>query len=191
MKKLFLILALVSLTSCLGVKKSTENTSSLSVKELTDKSTDSTSKETINKGISDEAVFKVAESNTGDAEFDIRVNDAVTNILRSINFQKSSGDNSYSLYYDEQLRELKAQIQVGETRNAEVTANSEVVSQKESEKETTSEFKKVVTTLPWWVWIVAFVVFFKQIMGFIGNIYPPARGITSLAELFTQTKKET
>ena len=134
------------------------------------------------------ATFKVVESNTGDVDFDNRVNDAVANVLRSINFQKSSGDNSYRLYYDEKLRELTAQIQVGETSSVEVATNKE--SDKEQTETSTETFKKYTSMIPWWAWVVAFVVFFKQIMGFVGNIYPPARGITSLADLFNPPKKE-
>lgn len=185
MKKLLLIILIVC-TSCLGSKKVSEKTSLL--KETTSIKNDSVSKQTVNKGINDEATFKVAESNTGDVDFDKRVNEAVSNVLRSINFQKSSGDNSYKFYYDEQLRELRAKVELGETRNSEVATNKDAVVEKE--ESTTESFKKVVTTLPWWVWVIAFVVFFKQIMGIIGNVYPPARGINSIAELFNPPKRE-
>ena len=180
----YLILILI-FTSCLGSKKVTEKTSDKSLIEKT--KTDSTAKETINKGIEDKATFKVAESSTGDLDFDNRVNDAVANVLRSINFQKSSGDNSYRLYYDEKLRTLEAQIQVGETSSKEVATNKEA--NKEQTETSTETFKKYTSMIPWWLWVVAFVVFFKQIMGFIGNIYPPARGITSIAELFKPPNK--
>ena len=176
---------LLFFTSCLGSKRVAEKTSDKSLIEIT--KTDSTAKETVNKGIEDKAVFKVAESSTGDVQFDNRVNDAVANILRSINFQKSSGDNSYRLYYDEKLRELTAQIQVGETSSKEVATNKEV--DKEQTETSTESLKKYTSMIPWWGWLIGFIVLFKQIMGVIGVIYPPARGITSIAELFRPPNK--
>ena len=166
MKRLVLILVLVTLTSCLGSKKISEKSSVTT--QTTEIKKDSTAKETINKVIKDEATFKVAESNTGDAGFDIRVNDAVANILRNINFQKTSGDNSYSVYYDEKLKELKAQIEVGETSNKEVVTNS--TSEKSFDQKTDEYLSKKITAIPWWVWLIVGIWFLPQILAKINPI---------------------
>lgn len=189
MKKLIFII-LILCTSCLGTKKISEKTSDKSLVEKSEKKHDSIAKETVNKGIDDSATFKVAQSNTGDTDFDKRVNEAVANILRNINLQKTSGDNSYQLYYNERLNQLEAQIKVGETKNSEVNTNKENTSQKETSEKTTNSFKKYASMMPWWLWVVGFFVFFRQIMGVVSIVYPPARGITSIQDLFHPPKKD-
>ena len=157
----YLILILL-FTSCLGSKKITEKTS----KETSTLQTDSISKETVNKGISDSATFKVAESNTGDIDFDKRVNEAVSNVLKSINFQKSSGDNSYKFYYDEQLRELRAKIELGETRNSEVKVDKDAV----VETKETESVEKYLKVVPWWLYVILLVLFWPNILKVISPI---------------------
>ena len=181
----YLLLILI-FTSCLGSKKVTEKTSDKSLIEKT--KTDSTAKETINKKIEDKATFKVAESSTGDVDFDNRVNDAVANVLRSINFQKSSGDNSYRVYYDEKLRTLEAQIQVGETSSKEVATNKE--SDKEQTETSTETFKKYTSMIPWWGWLVLIFVLRKHIIGFIAIFIPGVRGISTIQDLLNPPEKK-
>jgi len=189
--KYFALLLIVLCTSCLGTKKISEKTSAKSTTETTAVKQDSVAKETVNKGIDDTATFKVAQSNTGDADFDARVNAAVANVLRSINFQKSSGDNSYQLMYNERLNQLEARMQVGETRNTALETHKDVSNEKASTEESTDTSKKVINQIRGWGWVVAFVFFFKNIMGVVGNIYPPARGIESIADLFNPPHKQT
>ena len=125
-KVVLVVLVVLVVSSCAVLKK--DKTTTTKQTEKIEIVSDSISKETVNQGIKDAATFKVAESRTGDAEFDNRVNDAVANVLRSINFQKSSGDNSYKVYYDEQLKAIRAEVAVGETRNKEVaTSDSSIV----------------------------------------------------------------
>lgn len=183
--KIYYLIILFTLTSCLGSKKVSEKTSDKSVVEKTKQ--DSVAKETINKGIDDKATFKVAESNTGDVDFDKRVNDAVTNVLRSINFQKSSGDNSYQLYYNEKLRQLEAQVQVGQTSNKEVSTNKE--SDKEKTESTTESYKKVVRMVPWWGWLVVVWLLRKHIISVIAVFFPGVRGIKTVGDLFNPPNK--
>lgn len=182
-----LITTLLFFCSCGLTKKSlTSNTKQIEKSEVV---TDTSSKETINKKIDDSASFKVAESNTGDAEFDERVNEAVSNVLRSINFQKSSGDNSYRLYYDEKLRTLEAQIQVGETRDKEVATNKEAVVEKTFEENISEYVKKIV--IPWWMYVIVFIIGWKFIAPVLFFIFPQLRGLKTLKDIVTPPKPDT
>ena len=169
MKKLIFIIFIV-FTSCLGTKKISEKSTDKTSIEKTAVKNDSVSNTTVNKGIKDEGAFKVAESKTGDIDFDKRVNDAVSNILSSINFQKSSGDNSYRFYYDEQLRELRYKLELAETRNSEVATNKDAVSEKEKTETIEESFKKTISIIPWWIWAVALVLFWPNIIKIISPI---------------------
>lgn len=184
-KLLIYLIVVIFLSSCAVLKK--EKTTSIKQTEKSEIVIDTTSKETISKAIEDKASFKIAESNTGDRDFDLAVNTAVTNILRSINFQKTSGDNSYRLYYDEKLKTLEAQISVGETRNKEISTNKDVLVEKTLEVQIEELIKKIV--IPWWVYLIPIFLFRKQIFGVLAFIYPPIRGLKTLKDIVTPPNK--
>ena len=184
MGKGLIILLLGLFMSCAVAKK--EKSSTTSSVEKTEKVTDTTSKETVNKKIDDSATIRVVESQTGDAEFDKRVNDAVANVLRSVNFQKSSGDNSYRAYYDEKLKALQFQVELGETRDKEVSTNNEANTEKTLETEISEYIKKIV--IPWWMYLIAAFLLRKPILAIAGFIYPPIRALTSLKSVMTPPK---
>lgn len=169
----------VFLTSCSVLKK--DKTTTTKETEKIEKSSDTISKESVNKAIDDKATIKIQESDTGDRDFDEAVNNAVTNILRSINFQKSSGDNSYRLYYDEKLKALQAEFQLGETRNKEVATNNEAVIEKTFEENISEYIKKIV--IPWWVYLIPVYLFRKQILGVLYFVFPVLRTLTGLKSL--------
>ncbi len=185
MGKIIYILIIILFTSC-GLSKKTVKSSTSKETEKTEILSDSISKETINKGIDDSATIKIQQSDTGDRDFDLAVNQTVTNILRSINFQKTSGDNSYRAYYDEKLEALQFRVQLGETKNSEVASSNSTLVQKTLTEQFSELIKK--TIIPWWIYAIAIFLLRKQIFGFIAFIYPPVRGLKTLKDIVTPPK---
>ncbi len=176
-----IIIIEIFLSSCAVSKK--EKTSTSSTTETTEVSKDKSSDVKVNKAIEDSATFKVAQSNTGDKEYDEAVNRGVSNVLRSINFQKSSGDNSYRVYYDEKLKALQAEIQVAKTQDSATVSSSETNTEKSVEQEISEYIKKIV--IPWWMYLIAAFLLRKPILAVAGFIYPPIKALTSLKSLMT------
>lgn len=189
MKNVFLIVILCILLSGCSVLGKTKTQNRIVKKvEKTEKVKDSTSIVENNKAIRDKAVINIPESTTGDKDFDKRVNNAVSNILKSINFQKSSGDNGYKLYYDAQLRQLKAQIDIAATQNKEVNSNNKEKEQTNTFEQLEEYIKKIV--LPWWIWPILLFLFRKQVISVLGLFYPPIKGVKTLKDLFTPPNSE-
>ena len=173
MKNIIIITVVaIFLTGCLGSKKTTEritntvSTDSVSVKK------DSIRDRVVNQAINDEIRTQVSESNTGDKKFDSLVNSKVDEILSKLNTQKRSGDNSYRFYYDSQLRELRALIELGETQNESTLVNEEKESKSTEETTEIEKVKKIVRQLPWWIWVILVLVFQKQIAGVVSTFIP-------------------
>ncbi len=187
MKKLIIILIILSMTSCAVLKK--DKTTTVKEKETLETTSDSISKETINKEIDDEAAFNIPEVKTDDSEYDRRVNEGIVNALRGINLQKSSGDNSYRFWYDEQLKQMRAEFKIGQTVNKETSADNTLKSQKSLEVQIQELIKKIV--IPWWVYLIPIFLFRKQIVGILSFIYPPIRGLKTMKDILTPPSKET
>lgn len=185
MRSLKIISLCLLLSSCAVLKK--DKTTTTKQTEKTEIKSDSSSKETVNQKIDDSATIKVVDSNTGNADFDNRVNDAVANVLRSINFQKSSGDNSYRAYYDEKLKALQFQVELGETRNSETTASDSSVVEKTDYERVNEFIKKIV--VPWWAYLILLFLFRKQIFGILAFIFPQIRGLKTFKDVITPPDK--
>ena len=181
MKNLIIIIFGLFLVGCLGSKKVTE--SSTTSKEKTEIKSDSTKSEIINKAIDDSIGTKVQSS--GDAETDAKI-DA---ILSTLNTSKTSGDNSYRWYYDEKLRELKAEFQIGETKDKELTASNESSSEKSFEENMSEYVKKIV--LPWWAYVIAFVFAWPYLKPIIMMFLGPTNIITSISNAMKQKNENT
>jgi|GEM_PF-5701002 len=80
----------------------------------------------INRKIQDSLKLKIVQSQTGDKKFDDAVNNAVESILSNLNTTKVSGDNSFSFFYDNVLKELRASATVGPTENTKIVNNATV-----------------------------------------------------------------
>jgi len=147
MKKLLLLIltgTLMSLSGC-GSKKIVNQ---ISEKEKTTfTKSDSVKLVERNKAIVDSLKLKISQSATGDKRFDDAVNKAVSDILTKLNTSKSSGDNSYSLTYDEALQELRAVMNIGATENLKVINNATVHT-----KEVVLNTKEIpIKFIPQWV----------------------------------------
>lgn len=173
MKKLFILLFVATMaSSCLGTKSTAEKSTSVTESSSQSESLDKKETKEISKAISDELGVQVPDSDTGNQDLDNRVNEKVDQILQSLNSYKKSGDNSYRLYYDQQLRQLRALIEVGQTEKTSTSEVSQSESSTSLEKETESEIRKVVRTLPWWVWVIAVLLLQKPIFGVLSTFIP-------------------
>lgn len=190
MKKIIiLVLFVFLLSSCTGVKKFFSKKTTTKDIQKTEINKDSSNVVEKNKAIKDKTIIAIPESETGDRDFDLAVNKAVSNILRSINFQKSSGDNNYKLYYDEKLRELRAEFEIGETKNKEIITNKNTNIEKTFEETVIENSKKVIKMIPLWLWLVFIWFFRKSIISVISIFIPGVRGINTIQDLFNPPKK--
>lgn len=183
---IYLIFTLLLLSSCGVTKRSHSDTTT--IKEKIETSKDSSSIIETSKAIKDEVIINIPESDTGDRDFDEAVNRAVTNILRSINFQKTSGDNSYKFYYDEKLRQLRAEFEIGATQNKEVISNKSSEKQYSMVSEIEDYIKKVV--VPWWAYLIIVYLLRKNIISIISIFVPAIKGIKTAKDLLTPPRKE-
>lgn len=158
-KRIILLIFISFLTSCALSKKSTSsNTAST---EKTEVKKDSSTNVKVNKEINDQVSTQVAK--TGDPVLDAKV-DA---ILMSLNTQKSSGDNSYRFYYDAQLRELKAEFKVAQTKDSISNIKSDVKVEKTFEQQVEEYVKKI--TIPWWMYVLGILFAWR----FLSPIFLP------------------
>lgn len=180
--KIKILILLILFTSCLGTKKVTETNKETTQIEKTEIKKDSVSSEVVNKKIDDAITIEVPVS---DPEVDAKIDE----ILSKLNMSKSSGDNSYRFYYDAQLRELRAEFEIGETKDKEVVKSSEIVSEKSFEERTDEYISKKIKIIPWWGWLVLVFLLRKYIVGFIGIFIPGVKGIKTVQDLLNPPKK--
>lgn len=161
-KKAFLsVLTALLISSCAVTRKNKETkTATTSVSEQV---RDSISSETINRAINDTIRISVPYT---DPETDEKLN----NILRQISTSKSSGSSGYQLYYNEQLRQLEARLQIAESKDTQITEKSEKTTEKTFEEQVDEYVKKIV--IPWWMYAIAFFLLLPQIKMVLGMVFP-------------------
>ena len=192
MKSLHYILITFLLFSGCGTVKKTEKESSQTTQSVErTRENDSVATENthvvVNQGIKDEIRKQVPQSNTGDRKLDSLVNTKVDQILRQLNTRKSSGSNSYRSYFDEKTRELITEFEVGATRDSLVisTLQQVILNQEKTDYSEifSSESKKVVARIPWWLWALAVWFFRKPILETLAFIFPQLRAIGILKRI--------
>ena len=177
MKNLFYIVILIIFTGCLGSKTTAEKSSEIKEVDKSEITNDKTSETEVNKAIDDQVTTKVVDS--GDPLLDAKI-DA---ILSSLNTSKSSGDNSYKWYYDEKLRELRAEFQIGETESKAEAEITETIVEKSFEQKQDEYFKKKITALPWWAYIILIVLAWPYIKPLVMMILGPTNIISSVSNI--------
>lgn len=158
--------------SCNGSKKITEVNSikekenSLKTEKIDEK------KEIVSKEIEDKITIPVEKSNTNDKKVDSLVDAKVKEILKKLNTSKQSGTNGYSLSYNELKDLLEVVVQVGETKNT-IEKTSNTIEEKSKEYSEVNEYIKKVKGIPFYWYIIAFIIIFrKQIFYILGLIFP-------------------
>lgn len=157
------------LSGCALAKKST--TSNTASTEKTEVKKDSSTNVKVNKAIDDQVSTQVAK--TGDPVLDAKV-DA---ILMSLNTQKSSGDNSYRFYYDAQLRELKAEFKVAQTKDSISNVKSDTKIEKTFEQQIEEYVKKIV--IPWWMYLIGIIIAWRFLSPVLLPIYTSVKNFIS------------
>lgn len=180
MKNLLIILILILFNSCLGSKTFSEKFSSIKKSEKTEVKIDSTSIKETNKEIDDKMNMTIPRSNTGNKERDSIIDARVDAILSRINFEKKSGDNYYKMQYNLLNRQMQMEAKIGETSNIATDSNKEEKIEKSFEEQQNEYWKKKITTLPWWAYLLAFVFAWPTIWKFIKPIVQVATGPTNI-----------
>lgn len=118
---LFLLAVSIFLISCNSVKKSVASDTTI-ITSTTNK--DSIKTLIINQAINDKLITPVLQSNTGKRVFDSLVNAKVDEILSKLNTSKSSGDNSYQLFYNQIKKQLEFYSKIAQTKNENLSTNN-------------------------------------------------------------------
>ena len=171
----YLIILLVSLffVSCLGTKKTTETTTEVKENKITEVKTDSSNVEKINRSIDDEFLLSV------------RTNDSITNesirqALKGFQQNKQSGSNSSSVRFDYEKLAFILKNSIGETKDTNTNTNKEEKIENTKETVMKEYIKKVMQVLPWWAYVIAFIVFLPSIIRWvkgIASIFYPVIGL--------------
>jgi len=188
MKKSIYILFIFLLSSCLGSKKIVEKSNVKKSTQKIEQFNDSIKIELVNQKILDKSEIPVFRSETNNREIDSIVNKMVTQTLSRINFQKTSGNNSYKIEYDKIADIIRTEIEVGETKNTKEKTSNSKTSEKEDSQVISSYIKKVKGIPIIYIIIVLIIVFRKPILSFLAIIYPPLR-FTKIFEYGTNTKR--
>ena len=182
MKKLIIIIFALSLIGCFGSKTVAEKSSETKEVDKSEITNDKTSETEVNKAIDDQVTTKVED--TGDPVLDAKI-DA---ILLGLNTSKSSGDNSYKWYYDAQLRELRAEFQIGQTESKAEAEITETIVEKSFEQKQDEYFKKKVTTLPWWAYVILVFVAWPYLKPIVMMFLGPTNIVASVSNVLKPKK---
>tara|TARA_R110000772_G_C13307950_1_gene439561 strand:+ start:4712 stop:5260 length:549 start_codon:yes stop_codon:yes gene_type:complete len=177
MKKVLIILFLsVFLVSCLGTKKTVENSDSLKELEKIEISNDTTKTETINRAIDDEFLLSLRTS-------DSLANEAIRKALENFKQEKNSGTNRSSVYFDYDKMALVLKNSIGETKDTELETNSEIKIEKTREELISEYSETVIRMIPWWLWLVAAFFILPHIIKTVTAIINPlGAGITMITK---------
>ncbi|MDB4157968.1 hypothetical protein N9609_00605 [bacterium] len=172
MKHLFQILLIFFLSSCTALKSVKKETETLSISEKeTVQKTDSIVSIKQNRAIKDNFVFKVPKSSSTDKSTDSILDARLDEILEKLNFQKTSGSNSYKMSYNTEKREIEGSVEVGGTEDKTQITNAERL-QTSSESDFLSSTSKK-TGIPT-MWIIGIIVFLlrSQLFWLLKKLFP-------------------
>ena len=185
MKKIVLLFICIILTGCLGTKKIVEKQATKNTTEKVEVKKDSINVIEKNKAIADKLDVSVPKAKTPDIDFNKKVDEKVDEILAKLNTTKTSGDNSYRLYYNLLKRQVEFEAKIGETKNENTTTNTEEKTEKTTEEIIDTYIYKRVTTIPWYLWIAIYFMFFDgKITSLLSNFIPQLKGATSILSIF-------
>jgi len=156
------------MVGCLGTKKITESDTKTTEKvDISDVKTEKVEK---SGAIRDDLTINVPESTSPE------VTRELIDLMRRMNTSKSSGNNNYQFYYDEELRALKLRVQIAETQNREIDKIKETVIEKTFEESLNEYIKKIV--VPWWAYGVILFLLRKEVFWLLKTLFPPLRTLS-------------
>ena len=184
MKKITLLFICIVLTGCLGTKRIVEKKATKVTTEKVEVKKDSTNVVEKNKAIADKLDIAVTNAKTSDADFNKKVDQKVDEILAKLNTTKTSGDNSYKLYYNLLKRQVEFEARIGETQNENTTTNLQEKTEKTTDEIIDTYIYTKITTAPWYLWIALYFMFFDgKIASLLSNFIPQLKGATSILSL--------
>ena len=184
MKKIVLLFICIVLTGCLGTKRIVEKKATKVTTEKVEVKKDSTNVVEKNKAIADKLDVAVPNAKTSDADFNKKVDQKVDEILAKLNTTKTSGDNSYKLYYNLLERQVEFEARIGETQNENTTTNLQEKTEKTTDEIIDTYIYTRITTVPWYLWIALYFMFFDgKIASLLSNFIPQLKGATSILSL--------
>ena len=184
MKKIVLLFICIVLTGCLGTKRIVEKKATKVTTEKVEVKKDSTNVVEKNKAIADKLDIAVTNAKTSDADFNKKVDQKVDEILAKLNTTKTSGDNSYKLYYNLLKRQVEFEARIGETQNENTTTNLQEKTEKTTDEIIDTYIYTRITTVPWYLWIALYFMFFDgKIASLLSNFIPQLKGATSILSL--------
>ncbi len=181
MKKLILLFLVVITTSCLGSKKVLESNKETNTKEKTEVKKDSVSNTTTNAEIKDRIVINVPETDNTE------LMEMFNSLLHRLNTSKTSGSNSYQMRYDEETKQLIADIKVAATKFQDTKVTSDTTKEKSFEEKTDDYISKKIKTIPWWLYGIAAFLMRKHILAILSFFIPGIRQVKTINDLFKKT----
>lgn len=166
LKILLLTGLFLAITSCAGVRTTSEKNSETKTSDHSEKTSDKTADTKTNREINDNFGVPIRSN-------DEAVNKAVRDAFRDFNFNKQSGTNSTQIIFDEEAMAFKIANIIGETQDKNTSSVSESKSDKSFEQTTDEYFSKKISQIPWWLWLAIAVYFMPKIVEGVSAIYNP------------------
>lgn len=116
--KYILVFVCVAMVSCKS-KMPLHNTSFSEL--IVNEDTNTKTEVNTNKAIIDSLSILIGKIKTSNPECDSITQNAIENLLKSINVSKASGDNSYQLKYNDIKRQLELLVKIGATKDEKIT----------------------------------------------------------------------
>ena len=123
------------------------------------------------RAINDKYIFKVPKIKSENKQTDSILDLQLTEILDKINFQKSSGSNSYKMSYNSKKREIVTDIEVGATEDKiKSTDKQSAIINKETNSFKSKSKKTGIPIL----WIIVLIVFLlrTEIFWLLKKLFP-------------------
>lgn len=157
--------------SCGSVKKNSKTNTETKIQNDLKKEKDSSSVTEKNNAINDR--IEIAFPKTDNEDLLKLFNEA----MKQLNTSKTSGSNSYSSRYDEDLMKWIIDFKVGETINSKtnIKNNSEIKNIKETTIEESIE--KITSKIPLWFYILLFIWILPSIIEKINFFINPIKSI--------------
>lgn len=180
MKNILIIVILIIFTSCGPLKNIRDRISTTKETELNEKSSDTTKIKETNKAIKDDIAIPIPEGASPETTA------ALIDLIKRMQSSKSSGDNSYKLWYDEQLNQLRLRVEIAETQNKELATKNESNTEKTFTQEKEEFIKKVKNSI--WTYVFAFLFFWPYIKPIVMMFLGPTNLMTGIKKIMDKQR---
>lgn len=166
MKNILILFILLTFSSCLGTKKTTERNKELVKTEISNSVKDSVSIKEVSKAINDNVAVSLRTNNKV-------VDSIIKERLKGFVSRKTSGSNSYSAKFDYDRMVLDIASIIGETSSNTTNTSLNTKTQK-TVSETTDEYiKEIKNRIPWWIYVVALIYFLPKLIEGVNTVANP------------------